>query len=200
MPVGSKMRKIELLGAFEIQGESEAPNRDGLILGSRRMQLGFVLETSRESIEQIVQVASSRPGLPRRLTQSIGPLLRTLGREILRVELMPLPIDDEDDEEEGYGAYVQGFLVFRQPGWGSHKLPVTATEAIQISLYNNIPLQAHLELLKMNVSNLLTEIDAMTVEHQKETKKFRRFVDSVTATDFAKFYEARGDRNPDEEG
>lgn len=198
--MASKLRKVELLGAFEIQTESEGANRDGLILGSRRMQLGFVLETSRESIEQIVQVASSRPGLPRRLTQSIGSLLRGLGQELVRVELVPIPIEDEAEEEEGYGAYVQGYLVFRQPGWGSHKLPVTATEAIQISIYHGIPLQAHLDLLKMNVANLLTEIDAMTVEHQKETKKFRRFVDSVTATDFAKFYEKRGDKNPEEDG
>ena len=52
--MGKKLRKVTLLGAFEIQTEGgDAPVRDGLILGSRREQRGFVLETTRDNVEQL---------------------------------------------------------------------------------------------------------------------------------------------------
>src|ERR1035437_8197551 len=107
--MANKMRKVSVLGAFEIKAEADPPVRDGLILGSRREQLGFVLETSRENIEQIVAIASPlKPGLPLRLASALVTTLKGLGYKLLRVELLPLPMEEEL-REEGYGSYVQGW-------------------------------------------------------------------------------------------
>jgi hypothetical protein len=197
--VGKKLRKVTLLGAFEIQTEgSDTPVRDGLILGSRREQRGFVLETSRESIEQIVSIAgASQGGIPRRLATAVGPLLDELGYELMRIELQALPIPAEA-EEEGYGAYVQGWLIFRGHGRRSAKLAMTATEAIQVSIATGLPMMAAYELLQLNVSHFLAEIDEMSENHAEDAQQFHTFIDNVTATDFARFYEAKGDKGDDE--
>lgn len=192
--MAQKLRKVSLLGAFEIQSEGgEVPVRDGLILGSRREQRGFVLETSRESIEQIVAVAGvPAPGLPRRLTTAIGPLLETLGHALMRVELQPMPIPAEA-EEEGYGSYVQGWLVFKNGTRRANKLAMSATEAIQVAIATGLPMMASVDLLQLNVSHFLNEIDEMSQNQQQETQQFHKFLDNVTATDFARFYEERSD-------
>jgi hypothetical protein len=187
-----------LLGAFEIQTEGEVPVRDGLILGSRREQRGFVLETSRESIEQIVAIAGApNPSLPRRMAMAIGPLLEDLGYELVRVELQPMPIPP-DAEEEGYGSYVQGWLVFRGASRRSSKLAMTATEAIQVAIAAGVPMMAAYELLQLNVSHFLAEIDELSQSQQQDAQQFHKFLDNVTATDFARFYEARGDQPKDQ--
>jgi hypothetical protein len=196
--VASKFRKVTLLGAFEIQTEGEVPVRDGLILGSRREQRGFVLETSRESIEQIVAVAGTpNPSVPRRMAIAVGPLLENLGYELMRVELHPMPIP-EGAEEEGYGSYVQGSLVFRHESgkYRSQRLEMTATEAILVAIATGLPMMAAYELLQLNVSHFLAEIDEMSQTQQQEAQQFHKFLDNVTATDFARFYEQRGDEPP----
>lgn len=195
-----KMRKVSLLGAFEIQAESEPPVRDGLILGSRREQRGFVLETSRENIEQIVASATpARPGLPQRLAVSVGKTLSGLGYELVRVELLALP-GSAETEEEGYGAYVQGWLIFKNGSRKRHRLAMTATESIQVAIAENIPIMADYELLQLNVSQFLQEIDELQEQQQHETMQFQDFVENVTATDFKRFYEERGDGPPPEAG
>ena len=195
VPVAQKLRKVALLGAFEIQTEGEVPVRDGLILGSRREQRGFVLETSRESIEQIVSVAGQpQPGLPKRLTVAIGPMLEDLGYEPVRVELQPMPIPPEV-EEEGYGSYVQGWLVFRNGGRKLQRLALTATEAIQVAIAAELPMMAAYELLQLNVSHFLQEIDELSENQAQESEQFQHFLDNVTATDFARFYQQRGDED-----
>lgn len=197
--MASKLRKVSLLGAFEIQTEGEVPVRDGLILGSRREQRGFVLETSRESIEQIVAVAGSpNPTLPRRMAVAVGPLLEDLGYELVRVELQPMPIPAEA-EEEGYGSYVQGWLVFKTGDRRSKKLAMTATEAIQVAIATGLPMMAAYELLQLNVSHFLAEIDEMSANQQQDAQQFHKFIDNVTATDFARFYEGRGDQPKDKD-
>jgi hypothetical protein len=189
--MAAKMRRVSLLGAFEIQAEVEPPVRDGLILGSRREQLGFVIETSRESIEHIVAlVAPPRPGMPRRLMATIGEALEELGSELLRVELIPLP-PAPDDQKEGYGAYVQGYLVHRPEGRKARKLPMTATEAIQIALREGLPMMAEASLLQLDVAQLLQDMDRMHDAHSRDARKFHSFVNRVTATDFQRFYETQ---------
>jgi hypothetical protein len=181
-PVASKFRKVTLLGAFEIQTEGEVPVRDGLILGSRREQRGFVLETSRESIEQIVAVAGTpNPGMPRRMAIAVGPMLEELGYELKRIELHPMPIP-EGAEEEGYGSYVQGWLVFKHEDQArrSAKLAMTATEAIQVAIVTGLPMMAAYELLQLNVSHFLAEIDEMSQSAQQETQQFHQIHDNLT--------------------
>ena len=204
--MAGKMRRVSLLGAFEIQAEVDPPVRDGLILGSRREQMGFVIETSRESIENIVSiVAPPKDGLPRRLTTTIGPFLEGLGCTLVRVELVPLPMDPAN-KEEGYGAYVQGWLVFRpeeRPGNGHRRLsrlPMTATESIQVAVGGGLPIMAASELLQLNVGQFLDEIDGFSRRHARESKKFSSFIDTVTATDFARFYEAIKDGGAETDG
>jgi hypothetical protein len=189
--VASKMRKVSLLGAFEIQAEADPPTRDGLILGSRREQMGFVLETSRENIEQIVAIANPpKPGLPKRLANGLGRSLEHLGYKLLRVELHPLPLDEEM-REEGYGSYVQGWLIFKNGQRKSHKLAMTATESIQVALAAGLPIMASVELLQLNVSQFLDELDEASAQQTQETQQFHQFLDKVTATDFQRFYEGR---------
>jgi len=83
----------------------------------------------------------------------------------VRVELVPLPMDPAN-KEEGYGAYVQGWLVFRpeeRPGNGHRRLsrlPMTATESIQVAVGGGLPIMAASELLQLNVGQFLDEIDA----------------------------------------
>lgn len=195
MPI--KKRRVSLLGAFEIQAEGGIPVRDGLILGSRREQLGFVIETSRESIEHIVSlIAPPRTGLPMRLTASLGETLEALGCVLLRVELESLPVGI-GDEKEGYGAYVQGFLVYRSEGRRSKRLAMTATEAIQVALRQGIPLMAAEELLQLDVTQLLHDMDNMQQERERDDRQFHSFVSRVTATDFQRFYEKHHRRPPD---
>jgi hypothetical protein len=192
-----KKRRVSLLGAFEIQAEGGIPVRDGLILGSRREQLGFVIETSRESIEHIVSlIAPPRAGLPMRLTASIGDALETLGCELLRVELEPLPVQPGDDKE-GYGAYVQGFLFYRLEGARAKRLPMTATEAIQVALRQGVPMLAAEDLLQLDVTTLLQDMDTMHQERERDDRQFHSFVSRVTATDFQRFYEKHHRRPPD---
>ncbi|MEB3284302.1 MAG: hypothetical protein VKN33_03335 [Candidatus Sericytochromatia bacterium] len=193
----NRKRRVSLLGAFEIQAEGGVPVRDGLILGSRREQLGFVIETSRESIEHIVAlIAPPRAGLPLRLTASLGDVLESLGCELLRVELEPLPTEKQD-VKEGYGAYVQGFLIFRNEGRRSRKLAMTATEAIQVALRQGVPLMAAEELLQLDVTQLLQDMDNMHHERERDDRQFHSFVSRVTATDFQRFYEKHHRRPPD---
>jgi hypothetical protein len=193
--MAAKMRRVSLLGAFEIQAEGpEPPMRDGLILGSRREELGFVIETSRESIEHIVSlVAPPRPGMPRRLVGGVGEALEDLGCELVRVELIPLPAR-EGDEREGYGAFVQGFLIYRPEGRKARRLPITATEGIQIALREGLPMMAAVDLLQLDVAQLLQDMDRMQTAHMREARKFHSFLKGVTATDFQRFYEQH---NPD---
>lgn len=193
------MRKVSLLGAFEIQAEADPPVRDGLILGSRRARLGFVLETSRENIEQIVAIAApTKPGLPTRLATGLGRSLEELGFRMLRVELHPLPLDEEL-KEEGYGSYVQGYLVFTNGVRRSHRMAMTATESIQVALASGLPIMAAVELLQLNVAQFLQELDEANAEQSQETRRFHNFVDNVTATDFQRFYEERrGEEDLDE--
>lgn len=195
--MAAKMRRVSLLGAFEIQAEVEPPVRDGLILGSRREQLGFVIETSRESIEHIVAlVAPPRPGMPRRLTASVGEMLEELGAELLRIELIPLPTEPED-HKEGYGAFVQGYLVFRPEGRKAKRLALTATEAIQVALREGLPMMAEASLLQLDVTQLLQDMDRVQDTHARDARKFQSFVNKVTATDFQRFYETQ--MKPDDE-
>lgn len=195
--MAAKMRRVSLLGAFEIQAEIEPPLRDGLILGSRREQLGFVIETSRESIEHIVAlVAPPRVGMPRRLTASLGETLEELGCELLRVELIPLPTAPED-LKEGYGAFVQGYLVFRPEGRKARRLPITATEAIQVALREGLPMMAEASLLQLDVAQLLQDMDRVQNAHTRDARQFQTFVNKVTATDFQRFYETQ--MKPDDE-
>ena len=64
-----------------------------------------------------------------------------------------------------------------------------------------LPMMAALELLQLNVSHFLDEIDELSQNQQNETQQFHTFIDNVTATDFARFYEARGDKpDKDDEG
>lgn len=192
--MASKMRRVSLLGAFEISAEVDAPVRDGLILGSRREQRGFVLDTSRENIEQIVSAASPPvKGAPLRLAQTLGKTLNDLGCTLLRVELKPLGVllpmvEEGDDEEEDLEDenYVQGFLVFRREKKVS-RLKMTATEAIQIAIAEDIPMLAATDLLQLDVSQFLDEIDEFSDRYVQETNEFKSFVDNVKASDFSKY-------------
>jgi hypothetical protein len=177
------MRRVSLLGAFEISAEVDAPVRDGLILGSRREQMGFVLDTSRDNIEQIVSAAGPPAlGAPLRLAVTLGTVLTELGCSLLRVELKPIgPTDGEEDE-----SYVQGFLVFRKEK-KVKRLKMTATESIQVALAEDIPMLASLDLLQLDVSQFLDEIDEFSDRYVQETNEFKSFVDSVKASDFEKY-------------
>jgi hypothetical protein len=189
---------VSLLGAFEIQAEEDAPTRDGLILGSRREALGFVIETSRESIEHIVSlIAPPRRGLPTRLTASVGDLMESFGCELLRVELEPVT-SEEPEPKEGYGSYVQGWLIFRHEGRRARRLALTATEGIQLALRQGLPMLADADLLRLDVTQLLEDMDQLQSARARDARKFHSFVNRVTATDFQRFYETlRG--KPDEE-
>lgn len=182
--MGSKMRRVSLLGAFEIAAEADPAVRDGLILGSRRDAKGFVLETSRENIEQIVSASTPAQGVPERLTQSLVPMLERLACEPVRVELRPMiPI-----EGDANGSFVQGLLIFKGGG-RTQRLKMTATEAIQVAIACQLPMLAAAELLQLDVSQFLAEIDEVTEQYEQETESFRSFVDTVTATDFAQYLE-----------
>jgi hypothetical protein len=198
--MASKKRRVALLGAFEIQSEDDAPTRDGLILGSRREALGFVIETSRESIEHIVSlIAPPRPGLPTRLTASLGELLESLGCELLRIELEPVTAE-EPEPKEGYGSYVQGWLLFRHEARRARRLALTATEAIQLALRQGLPMLADTELLRLDVTQLLEDMDQIQSARARDARKFHSFVSRVTATDFQRFYESlRGKRGDEPE-
>lgn len=194
--MASNLKKVALLGAFEIQSETELPVRDGLILGSRKLERGFVLETSRENIEQIVALtAPARPGMPKRMLSVLGAHLRLIGATLVRVELLPLPLPAGQEEDDDEGSFVQGYLVYRHERNGRKllRLPMSATEAIQISLVENLPLMAEDKLLQLNVSHFLAEIDEFGEQQQADARQFRSFVDSVTASDFTRFYQAKQD-------
>lgn len=198
--MAAKMRRVSLLGAFEIQSEADPPLRDGLILGSRREQLGFVIETSRETIEHLVSlVGSPSPGLPRRLTSAIGDTLQELGCELIRVELVPLPIAAEE-EKEGYGAYIQGWLAYRPTGQKLRRIALTATEGIQVALREGLPMLADASLLQLDVAQLLQDMNQLQTVQQRETRKFHSFLDKVTATDFERFWEQRREIDDDDAG
>ncbi|HEY9721020.1 MAG TPA: hypothetical protein V6D47_03350 [Oscillatoriaceae cyanobacterium] len=196
--MAKRMRRVSLLGAFEIQAESEPPVRDGLILGSRREQRGFVLETSRENIEQIVSIVQPpKPGMPQRLTSALGKTLGELGYALVRVELIPLPLAAAA-ELEGYGSYVQGWLVFKSGERRLKRLAMTATESIQVALAENLPMLADSELLQLNMAQFIEELDDFSRAHREDTTDFRTFVNTVTASDFARFYESM-ERGKDDE-
>ncbi len=184
--MANRMRRVALLGAFEISPDLDPPVRDGIILGSRREQRGFVLETSRENIEQIVSASTpgAMEGFPQRLTISVGSLLERLGAVLLRVELKPLtPLEGKDAN----GSYVQGVLVFRDTDRRIQRLNMTATEAIQVAIAQKLPILAAADLLQLDVSQFLDEIDEFTDKYRQEASDFKSFVDSVTASDFAKY-------------
>lgn len=184
-----KMRKVFLLGAFEISAEMDPPVRDGIILGSRREQKGFVLETSRDHIEQIVNSAQPGAQQPKRLPVTLGESLRKLGCELVRVELRPLP--GSPPEPHG-GSYVQGTLVYRAAS-RVLRLAMTATEAIQVALSSQLPIMAAADLLQLDVSQFLDEIDAFSEQYHRETQDFKHFVDNVTATDFSQYLKKKKD-------
>lgn len=187
--MASKMRRVSLLGAFEISAEVDAPVRDGLILGSRREQRGFVLDTSRENIEQIVSAASPPvDGAPLRLALTLGKTMSDLGCSLLRVELKPIGVYEEDDAEDDAEDenYVQGFLVFRRDK-KVMRLKMTATEAIQIAIAEDIPMLAAIDLLQLDVSQFLDEIDEFSDRYVQETNEFKTFIDNVKASDFSKY-------------
>ncbi|MBI6546831.1 MAG: hypothetical protein HY692_08550 [Cyanobacteria bacterium NC_groundwater_1444_Ag_S-0.65um_54_12] len=189
--MANRMRRVSLLGAFEISPELEPPVRDGIILGSRREQRGFVLEASRESIEQIV--TASTPGVVngchQRLTIAIGGLLERLGNVLLRIELRPIqPINGKSLN----GSYVQGILVIRDNNRRIQRLNMTATEAIQVAIAQQLPILADAELLQLDVSQFLSEIDEFSERYQQESSEFKAFVDHVTATDFTRYLKRRG--------
>lgn len=190
------MRRVTLLGAFEIVEEVESPVRDGIFLGSRREGRGFVLETSRENIEQIVTAGNPAAlgGMPLRLPQSLGSFLAELDCALIRIELRPIgtPIDPTE------GTFVQGMLVLRTPRGRVRRIPMTATEAIQIALFEGIPMLAALELLQLDVSQFIDEIDALNDRYNQDTDDFRTFVDNVTATDFARYHKQGGENPPEE--
>lgn len=195
--MGRDMRRVTLLGAFEIEGEAEnePAMRDGLILGSRREQRGFVLETTRDNVEQILALGDApRLDLPTRWAAGLGPTLRELGFTLNRVELTPFR------HPAGAGGYVQGTLLFKGEGRRLHRLPMTATEAIHLAIYEDLPMWAARDLLLLNVTPILDELDAYSSQVEQEAKRFRTFVNSVTATDFARFYEASGDGPDDARG
>jgi hypothetical protein len=185
------MRRVSLLGAFEISPELEPPVRDGIILGSRREQRGFVLETSRENIEQIVSASTpgALDGYPERLTLAIGNLLERLGSVLMRVELKPLaPLEGKDPN----GSYVQGMLLFREPGRKIQRLNMTATEAIQVAIAHKLPILADTGLLQLDVSQFLSEIDDFSEKYHAESDEFKSFIDQVKASDFAKYLKRKG--------
>lgn len=190
------MRRVTLLGAFEIVEDAESPGRDGVFLGSRREGRGFVLETSRENLEQIITAANPGlpPGMPQRLPQSLGPLLAELDCGLLRIELKP--IGKMADPAEG--TFVQGILVLRTPKGRVRRLPMTATEAIQVAIVEGLPMLAALELLQLDVSQFIDEIDEITDRYNQDTDEFRSFVDNVTASDFARYLKQEGDPPPEE--
>lgn len=181
--MATKMRRVSLLGAFEIAEEVDSPVRDGIILGSRREQKGFVLDTSRENIEQIVSAASDPViGTPIRIAQTLGTVLQDLGCLLLRVELKPLiPMDEETEE-----SFVQGCLVLRKEK-RVMRMKMSATEAIQVAIAQDIPMLASLDLLQLDVSQFLDEIDEVSDRYTQETNEFKNFVDHVTASDFVKY-------------
>ena len=184
-----KMRKVSLLGAFEISPEEGLPIRDGLILGSRRDRKGFVLETNRESIEQILSASNpeANEGFPVRLPLAIGPFMEQMGFILLRAELKPVGKEVGAD-----GAYVQGALVFRTTDSRIRRLLMTATEAIQVAIAQGLPILAAQDLLMLDVAQFLVEIDEAGAEALEEKKAFKSFVDNVTASDFAQYFRDRG--------
>jgi hypothetical protein len=148
-----------------------------------------VIETSRESIEHIVSlIAPPRPGLPTRLTASLGDVLESLGCERVRIELEPVA-DEEPEPKEGYGSYVQGWLMFRHEGRRAKRLALTATEAIQLALRQGLPMLADTELLRLDVTQLLEDMDQIQTARARDARKFHSFLSRVTATDFQRFYE-----------
>lgn len=193
--MATKMRRVSLLGAFEIAPEEGIPIRDGLILGSRRDRKGFVLETSRESIEQILSASNpeANVGFPVRLPLSLGPFLESMGAILLRAELRPVGPGVGKD-----GAYVQGVLVFRSPEGRIKRLLMTATEAIQVAVAQGLPILAAFDLLMLDVAQFLEEIEETGMEVQEEKKAFKSFVDNVTASDFAQYLRERGDEPKEE--
>ncbi|MBU6430478.1 MAG: hypothetical protein KGR26_15785 [Cyanobacteria bacterium REEB65] len=190
--MANRMRRVSLLGAFEISPDLDPPVKDGIILGSRREQRGFVLETSRENIEQIVSASTpdSLDGIPQRLTLSLGGLLERLGTELVRIELRPLhPLKGKDAN----GSYVQGVLVLRDGDRRLQRLNMTATEAIQIAIARKLPILAASDLLQLDVSQFLDEIDEFTDKYKQEASEFKSFVDGVTASDFAKYLKRKSE-------
>ncbi len=190
------MRRVTLLGAFEIIEDAESPVRDGIFLGSRREGRGFVLETSRENVEQIVTAANPilPPGSPQRLPLSLGSFLGELECALIRIELKPIGKVMDPTE----GTFVQGVLVLRTPRGRVRRIPMTATEAIQIAIVEGLPMLAALELLQLDVSQFIDEIDAISDRQSQESDDFRSFIDSVTATDFARYLKHQGDPPPEE--
>ncbi len=189
--MSNRMRRVSLLGAFEISPELEPPVRDGIILGSRREQRGFVLETSRENIEQIVSASTpgALEGFPERLTIAVGHLLEKLGGVLMRVELKPLQSLNGGDPN---GSYVQGILVFRDTGRKVQRLNMTATEAIQVAIARKLPILADADLLQLDVSQFLSEIDDFSDRYHQESDEFKAFVEQVKASDFAKYLKRKG--------
>lgn len=182
------MRRVTLLGAFEIAPELDPSVRDGLILGSRRDAKGFVIETSRENIDLIVSASSPSPeGLPVRMALAIGPLLTRMGATLLRVELRPTPGAERDPN----GAFVQGSLVLRQADQRIIKLPMTATEALQVAIAHHLSIMATSDLLQLDVSQFLDEVDSYSQKVESEIEEFKSFVDNVTASDFAQYLRNR---------
>jgi hypothetical protein len=196
--MASKLCRVSLLGAFEVRGEETPVGRDGLILGSRRHGLGFVIETSRESVEVIVSlVAPRREETPRRLVESLGEFLEDNDLLLERVELVPLdPIPGA--EQDSHGPFVQGRLVVRATSGKLRRLMMTAAEAIQVAIAQGLPMLASSALLSLNVGQFLHEIEWVNRRAQAETKQFRSFIHGVTATDFQRFYEARTHRTQGE--
>lgn len=198
--MGLTLRKVLLLGAFEVQGDDEGSSRDGLILGSPRQAMGFVLETSREHMEHIVALAKPRgPRWPLRATMGLGPGLLHMGAELVRVELRALPGQDRVPMQEG--RFIQGFLVARHGARKLVRFPMTAAEAIQVAMANGLSIMASPELLQLQVGSFLAQAEEALSQRQVEEKAFADFVKKVTPADFRKRFEAMGGSltPPDEE-
>jgi len=189
--VSQRLRRVALLGAFEMPRDSQGKRREGLILGSRKELLGFVLETNREAIEQIITLAALLdPAFgPPRMAVGVVPALERLGAVALRLELKPL---GGIKAVQNGGAVVHGALVYRDTAGKLQRLALTAIEAIHVALASRLPLLADSALLQIDVAPLLG--DAQVEEGNEED--FKAFVANVTATDFTNYLRRQQPDNP----
>lgn len=189
--VSQRLRRVALLGAFEMPRDSQGKRREGLILGSRKELLGFVLETNREAIEQIITLSALLdPAFgPPRMAAGIVPALERLGAVALRLELKPL---GGIKAVQNGGAVVHGALVYRDTASKLQRLALTAIEAIHVALASRLPLLADSALLQIDVAPLLG--DAQVEEGNEED--FKAFVANVTATDFTNYLRRQQPDNP----
>lgn len=175
--------------------DPQGKRREGLILGSRKELTGFVLETSREALEQIIAMTATLDPTqgPNRLATGIVPLIERLGGVALRLELKPLGGIKATLQS---GALIVGALVYRDNAGKLQRLGLTALEAIQVALASRLPLLAESALLQIDVGSLMTHGMA---DDEGDEGAFRNFVANVTATDFANYLRRQQPDSPDTE-